>query len=95
MFSSEFNISETVLQYSNFEDTKVITSLNAQVMENLLRQSKYPEQKRKFIVQGLRNGFDLGYRGSPNVKLQAPNLRLRVGSPTVLWNKVMKEVKLK
>ena len=45
-------------------------------------------------MNGFRNGFDLGYRGPERVNITSPNLRFLVGNETVLWNKVMKEVKL-
>ena len=37
----------------------------------------------------------IGYRGTSNVIREAPNLKLTVGDETILWNKVMKEVKEK
>ena len=42
------------------------------------------------------NGFDIGYRGPENVTIKSPNLKFRkVGDEKTLWNKVMKEVKVK
>ena len=46
-------------------------------------------------MDGFENGFSLGYRNDQKVKITAHNLRLRVGNEIDLWNKVMKEVKLK
>ena len=46
-----------------------------------------------FLVSGFRNGFSIGYQGPEKVKIKSPNLKLTVGSPIVLWNKIMKEVK--
>ena len=40
-------------------------------------------------------GFSLEYEGLEDIKINSPNLRLEVGSETTLWNKVMKEMKLK
>ena len=62
-------------------------------MENLLKLSKYNEEETKFLVQGFREGFDLGYRGDENVRINSENLRFRIGDEIELWNKVMKEVK--
>ena len=45
-------------------------------------------------MQGFKQGFSLGYCHDKKVQLTAPNLKLRIGNPTILWNKVMKEVKL-
>ena len=47
------------------------------------------------MVQGFRNGFKLDYRGPlKECKRTVPNLKLRIGNKTELWNKVMKEVQL-
>ena len=47
------------------------------------------------MTKGFSEGFDLGYRGPPNVKLTAKNLKFTIGSKCELWNKVMKEVQAK
>ena len=73
-----------------------MTPVNADVFESLLIETNYNTAETQFIVDGFRNGFDIGFRGSiKNLQRNAPNLKLRVGSPTILWNKMMKEVKLK
>ena len=41
------------------------------------------------------DGFSIGYQCTRPVKQLSPNLKLRIGNEIVLWNKVMKEVKLK
>ena len=43
------------------------------------------------LVQGFKEGFDIGYEGPSNIKQTAPNLKLTVGDEVDLWNKVMKE----
>ena len=65
------------------------------VLEYLLEKSNYDQEKTKSLVQGFRNGFDLGYRNEKNVTRTAPNLKLRIGNLTDIWNKVMAEVKEK
>ena len=48
------------------------------------------------LIDGFKNGFDLGFRGNiQGVRRTAPNLKLQVGSPVELWNKGMKAVKEK
>ena len=47
------------------------------------------------MVNCFKFGFDIGYRGSVNVKRRAPNLKFRIGNELILWNKVIKEVKEK
>ena len=61
----------------------------------MLTQSSYDPAKTDKLVRGFENGFDLGYRGPTKVQRKTPNLKLRVGNETILWNKVMKEVKEK
>ena len=68
--------------------------MNTQVLEELLLLSNYDKQETAFLLNGFRNGFSIGYKGQENVKIKSPNLKFRgVGNPTILWNKVMKEVK--
>ena len=65
------------------------------VLHQMLKESKYPEDKTEFLVNGFTHGFDLGYEG-PEIRAdQSENLPISVGSKTDLWNKVMKEVKNK
>ena len=64
------------------------------VFENLLKECDYDPEETRFIANGFRNGFDIGYRGEiENIQRVAPNLKLTVGNKTVLWNMLMKEVK--
>ena len=47
-------------------------------------------------MDGFSQGFDIGYRGSQDIKQTSKNLRLQnEGDDIILWNKVMKEVRLK
>ena len=62
-------------------------------LEQLLSELKYDVNKSKLLIEGFKNGFDLGYRGPKHRQDEANNLPFRVGTPTELWNKVMKEVK--
>ena len=75
--------------------TNVITPVNADILEELLIQSQYNPTKRNFIVKGFREGFSIKYRGRKNLQQRSNNLRFNVGNELQLWNKVMKEVKLK
>lgn len=71
----------------------IVTPLDVEAYHKLLKESKFDEQKSEILIDGFTNGFDLGYRGPRNIKLEAKNLKLRVGSKLDLWNKIMKEVK--
>ena len=78
--------------FENKDLTSLITPVKVNELDRLLRECNYDEHKRNFLVDGFSNRFEIGYRGNPNVKLSAPNLKLNVGNELILWNKVMKEV---
>ena len=70
--------------------------MNAFALEKLLLESEYDKEKTAKLVDGFKNGFELGYEGPQKVQVRSENLKLRgIGTKTTLWNKVMKEVKLK
>ena len=81
--------------YHNWDLDNIVTPIKANVLDGLLRHYGYEEEKTKFLVEGFKEGFSIGYSGKEDVQLTAPNLKLRVGSELELWNKVIKEVKLK
>ena len=65
-------------------------------LKQLLNETGYDKHKAQYLLDGFENGFDIGYRGKADVKLTAPNLKLKgPEEKLVLWNKVMKEVKVK
>ena len=73
----------------------MVTPVDTDAYEKLLIESDYCKEDSRYLLDGFRNGFDLGFRESiSGLRREAPNLPLRVGSKTKLWNKVMKEVKL-
>ena len=74
--------------------TDIVTPVNVDVLETLLKESLYDELETRFIVNGFRFGFPLEYAGPRNLTRQANNLPLNCGTKTQLWNKVMKEVQL-
>ena len=82
-----------MLYYSNFDLENVITPVNAKMFEKLLIQSSYSKRKTKYLIQGFSCGFNLHYERKKDVKIFSNNLRLQVGSKTILWSKVMKEVR--
>ena len=68
--------------------------VNVNRYEQLLKLSHFDPAKTEFLVKSFRSGFPLCYGGPTDVKMKSPNLKLRIGTETDLWNKVMKEVKL-
>ena len=82
------------MSYENFDLSSVKSPVQVDKFKQLLVESEYDENKTKFLVEGFRTGFSIGYQGPQNVKIKSPNLKLReVGNPIMLWNKIMKEVK--
>ena len=84
-----------MLYYENFDLQTVHTTINADKLENLLVHTGYPAAKTRFLVDGFRRGFSICYNGNAKVRKFSPNLKFTIGDPIVLWNKVMKEVKLR
>ena len=82
------------MYYENFNLTDVVTLVKIDKLDFLLWETGYNSNKRNYIIQGLREGFDIGYRGDTKIQRKAPNLKFRIGNEIILWNKVMKEVKL-
>ena len=82
------------MYFENFDLDNIVTPVNIEAFERLLIQTKFDSKECEFLIQSFRYGFDIRYRGPrQNLQCRAPNLKLRVGSQTILWNKIMKEVK--
>ena len=80
--------------YENFDLDNIKTPVDVEAFSKLLHDSKYDAKETDFLIDGFKNGFSIGYEGKTDVQITAPNLKFReVGNPTILWNKVMKEVK--
>ena len=91
----ELNKHEKIEQFSNTNLTDIITPVKGDRLKLLLNQAGYDQAKTEFLFDGFTNGFSLQYTGKlTRVRRYAPNLKIRIGSPIELWNKVMKEVSL-
>ena len=84
---------EAPMFYTNYDLENVISPVNIDQFNKMLTKTNYPKAEREFLIDGFHNGFDLGFRGDFRVKRRSPNLKIRVGNETILWNKIMKEVK--
>lgn len=84
--------SDELLWCENFDLGTIVTPVDANRLDELLKVTKYPDSDREFLVDGFRNGFELGYRGPTERQTLSKNHKLRAGNPVVLWNKIMKEV---
>ena len=56
--------------------------------------TKYPAADAKFLIEGFTSRFDLGYRGPKKRKNESKNIPFTIGNKFVLWEKIIKEVKL-
>ena len=69
--------------------------MDADKLKKLLIETNYNPEESRFLVDGFRNGFDLGYRGKEDIQQLSNNLKFTIGDKIELWNKVMKEVEAK
>ena len=74
-----------------------MTPLNVPLYLQLLTESDYNRGETEFLVNGFTKGFDIGYKGPLERQSEANNLPFKpgVGNKVEMWNKIMKEVKLK
>ena len=81
--------------FQNLDLENIVTPVDPKVLQKYLVESNYDPDETQFLVQGFEKGFDIQYNGPANRTSNAQNLPFTVGSPIELWNKLMKEVKLK
>lgn len=72
----------------------IVTPVIADELGTLLKETNYPKDDTEFLVKGFKYGFSLGYEGPKNRRTLSRNHKLRAGNSSVLWNKIMKEVKV-
>lgn len=85
---------ETLLWYENYDMDSIVTPVKVRELERLLVETEYPREKTQFLVNGFTEGFTLGYEGPMVRRTFSRNHKLRAGNQTVLWNKIMLEVKV-
>ena len=76
----------------NYDLTNVVTPINVEKLKILLMDSKYNRTETEFLVQGFKNGFDLGYEGPIFRQSKSNNLPFHISNRQILWSKLMKEV---
>ena len=81
----------------NHNLTSIITPVNVEVLQRLLKESNYDKQESEFLVNGFKYGFDLEYQGPWNRQDTSRNIpfQVGVGDKWDMWSKIMKEVKAK
>ena len=80
---------------TNYDLNSIVTPVNVQKLESLLVQSNYDPDETQFIVKGFRDGFNLEYSGPTKQTSRSRNIPFTIGTKVHLWNKLIKEVKLK
>ena len=80
--------------YEHYDLHTITTPVKVSQLEQLLRQSNYPEKETKYLVEGFTCGFDFHYEGSNDRRDTSRNLPLTCGTQADVWQKMMKEVKL-
>ena len=84
------------MYYENCDLRNVVTPVNHRKLTAMLHEAGYDENDTHFLESGFRDGFDIGYSGPESRQSTAENIPFTtVGNETELWNKLMKEVKLK
>ena len=81
--------------YENFDLCNIHTPVDHKKLEQLLVETNYDRVETEFLVDGFRSGFDIGYNGPLVRQSRAKNLPFTIGNKVELWNKFMKEVRLK
>ena len=90
-------VGEEAIKVEEFESKNlhdIVMPIWVKVLESMLRRTGYEESKINHLIKGFSEGFDLGYRGPQNCADYSKNLPFTIGTPTEMWNKIMKEVKL-
>ena len=82
-------------EHKNFDISHIETPVNANRLEQLLRESKYNQEETKYLVTGSKHGFSLEYEDPLIRQDTSKNLPFHVGDKFDLWAKIMKEVNLK
>ena len=80
----------------NLDIETIVTPIKVNKFNQLLLDAKFPEEDRKFLIQGFTEGFDIGYNGPKNRRSTADNIpfSIGVGDDIEMWNKIMKEFRL-
>ena len=82
--------------YFNGNLSDIVMPLDVDRFEELLTASEYDTDESNFLLDGFRNGFDIGYEGPTVRQSESKNIPFSpdVGNKFELWSKIMKEVKV-
>ena len=82
-----------IVRFNNLKLDEIVSPINVDKYEYYLKRTGYNTEKTRYLVDGFKCGFDLGYVGPEERQDKSSNIPIRIGSKTILWNKVMAEVK--
>ena len=57
---------EPIENFTNYDLDNIITSVNVFELDRLLKLTDYDLKETRFLVNGFREGFDIGYKGPEN-----------------------------
>ena len=86
---------EQVMYFENFDLENIQTPVNVDQFVAAMEEADYQPDKIQFLKQGFTYGFDIGYARPIVRQSNSQIIPLKHGSKVQLWNKLMKEVKLK
>ena len=72
--------------------TEITTPIKIDKYQEYLIRTKFDRDKSKYLIEGFRQGFDIGYRGPMMRQDNAANIPLRIGTSQDVWDKLNKEV---
>ena len=86
-----YSLIREVLYHIDLEE--IISPVNAEVLQNLLVESDYNKDETRFLVEGFKKGFDIGYEGPTNRCDLSRNIpfEVGVGDKQDMWSKIMKD----
>ena len=84
-----------ILQFPNYDLDTLETPLDVDKYASLLHETEYDPVETQFLVNGFKQGFDIGYKGPLVRQSESRNIPFSVGNHIEMWNKIMKEVELK
>ena len=85
---------DRVDHFENLNFTNIITPIDADKLKLALLETDYDPEQTTYLYKGFTEGFDFSYRGPVNRRNVSANIPIRIRSKVILWNKVMKEVRL-
>ena len=53
-----------VKHFTNFDLDNIVTPVNAEALENILKDVGYDAENTTFLINGFKKGFDIGYEGT-------------------------------